>query len=135
MKRIFMFLVLGPVTAGIIAAFAAAAAGQGSIAGVFAVALFFLTLPVAAVAATFDAILARPVPVALRAPLIAILGAIVAHALAYILLHWIMPQVSLAPFAIGGAACMGLCSLLAHDCGGEQVAAAQAHVLPRTADS
>ena len=83
--------------------------------------MFFFTLPVAAITGALDTYLARAFALPLRAPLIAAVGAIGASGLAYALFGWIVPTPSfLAFFAIGGAICAGLCSLLANEYGGQQ---------------
>jgi hypothetical protein len=121
MKRALVFLVIGPVLVSTIATLAIAqAAGTPSpdIARLVAIALFFFTLPVAALAGTLDVYLARAFAIPLRAPLIAAIGAIIASGLAWILFSCLLPPPNYLPFfAIGGAACMGLCSLLANEYG------------------
>ena len=121
MKRALVFLVAGPV---LVAIFAPLALAQVSgppardILHLFAVVLFFFTLPVAALAGSFDAYLARAFALPLRAPLIAAIGAIIASGLAWILFSCLLLSPHyLTIFAIGGAACMGICSLLADECG------------------
>jgi len=79
--------------------------------------LFFFTLPVSALAGCLDAYLARAFAIPLRAPLIAAIGAVIASGLAYLLFSCLLPTSSLKFFAIGGATCMGLCSLLANEYG------------------
>ena len=121
MKRALVFLVIGPTLVAVVAILAIAqAAGTPSpdIARFVAIALFFFTLPVAAFAGTFDAYLARAFAIPLRAPLVAATGAVVASGLAWFLLSYLLPPPDfLTWFAIGGAASMGLCSLLANDHG------------------
>jgi hypothetical protein len=121
MKRALIFLVLGPLLASFIVAMVVIAQAAGAsgreYAGALAVFLFFFTLPVASLAASFDAYLARAFAIPLRAPLIAAIGAIIASGLAYILVGCLLSLSSLKFFAIGGAACMGACSLLANDYG------------------
>ena len=121
MKRALVFLVIGPVLASTVATLALAqAAGMPApdFARLVAIVLFFFTLPVAALAGAFDAYLARAFAIPLRAPLIAAFGAIIASGLAWILFSCLLPQPNfLAWFAIGGAVCMGACSLLANEYG------------------
>jgi hypothetical protein len=125
MKRAIAFLVLGPVLV-LVSAIASLAVApilgtqDREFAGIVATVLFFFTLPVAAVAGAFDAYLARAFAVALRAPLIAAFGAVIASGLAWLLFSWALPSSALQFFAIGGAACMGACSLLANDYGWRQ---------------
>ena len=119
MKRVLIFLVLGPLLASaavamVVIAQAAGAPGR-EYAGSLVVFLFFFTLPVASLAASLDAYLALAFAIPLRALLIAAIGAIVASGLAYILVGCLLSPSSLKLFAIGGATCMGVCSLLAND--------------------
>jgi len=122
MKRAIAFLVLGPVLV-LVSAIATLAVApilgtqDREFAEIVATVLFFFTLPVAALAGAFDAYLARAFAVALRVPLIAAFGAVIASGLAWVLFSWALPSSALQFFAIGGAACMGLCSLLANDYG------------------
>ena len=116
-----MFLVAGPVLVAAIAPpIIAQAAGTPApgVARIAAIALFFFTLPVGAVAGSLDAFLARAFAIPLRAPLIAAAGAVIASGLGWIVLSCFGPPPNyLTWFAIGGAACMGACSLLANDYG------------------
>ena len=126
MKRALVFLVLGPVLVAVIAPLAVAQVSGPPARGVLqilAIVLFFFTLPVAALAGSFDAYLARAFAIPLRAPLIAAVGAIIASGLAYILFNCLLPSpYYLTFFAIGGAACMGVCSLLANEYGWQRPA-------------
>ena len=119
MKRALVFLVVGPALVAVAALLAVAQAGgapAGDVARLVAIALFFFTLPVAALAGALDAYLARAFAVPLRAPLVAAAGAVIASGLAWLLLSCLLPPPNfLTWFAIGGAACMGACSLLAND--------------------
>jgi hypothetical protein len=122
MKRALIFLVLAPFLVAVLAALGVAALYpmDRDCAKFLAVALFFFTLPVSALAGSLDAYLARAFTVPLRAPLIAVVGAIIASGLAFVLFSWILTPLSLEFFAIGGAACMGLCSLIANEYGWQQ---------------
>ena len=119
MRRALIFLVLGPLlasaTVAVVVIVQMAGAPVREYAGSLAVVLFFLALPVASLAASFDAYLERAFAIPLRAPLVAAIGAIIASGLAYIVLGCLLSPSSLKFFAIGGAACMGTCSLLAND--------------------
>lgn len=121
MKRALVFFVLGPMLVSAIAATVILAQTAGApareYAGSLAAVLFFFTLPVASLAASLDAYLERAFAIPLRAPLIAAIGAIVASGLAYILVGCLLSPSSLKFFAIGGAGCMGMCSLLANEYG------------------
>lgn len=123
MKRILVFLLLGPasvVTAWLIYA----PAGKGP--ALAAMALFTFAFFVASCTVLVDGYLADTLPIYLRAPLIAIVGAAIAVGMAFglawtVVLHFVMlPQWILLPFAIGGALCMGACSLLSNDYGSWQ---------------
>jgi hypothetical protein len=121
LKRALVFLVLGPVLVAVVAALGvaqAASAPAPEVARLVAIVLFLFTLPVAALAGSLDAYLARAFAIPLRAPLIAAIGAIIASGLAWILFSCLLPPPNyLIFFAIGGAACMGICSLLANEHG------------------
>lgn len=126
MKRALVFLVLAPtlvaVIVTLIVARVAAPPAQDAM-PLFATVMFFFTMPVAAIAGSLDTYLARAFAVALRAPLIAAIGAIVSSGLAYVLFSWMMPATNFLPFfAIGGASGAGLCSLLANEYGGQRPA-------------
>lgn len=121
MKRFFVFMIAAPLAVALTTALAVlASGGPGDVARFFAVALFLLTLPVVAFAAAVDGFSARAFPIALRAPLVATVGATIAYAVPFTLFHWFLPTSLFGFFALGGAVSMGLCSLLAHDYGGEQ---------------
>src|ERR1700740_3379107 len=92
MKRALVFLVLGPVLVAAVATLAIAqTAGvpDREFARLLAPFLCFFTLPVAALAGSFDAYLARAFAIPLRAPLIAAIGAVIASGLAYVLFNWL----------------------------------------------
>jgi hypothetical protein len=106
-KRILVFLVLGPTVVAII--------GSAFLPhGLIAITLFLFTVAVSVFAASVDGYLAWFWPIYVRAPVTAIVGATVAAGLAGALLGWFMPQ-AVTPAALGGAFCMGWCSLLSHD--------------------
>jgi hypothetical protein len=141
MKRAVVFLVLGP--ASVFLTWSIFVAGAGGPAGGFVafvgMLLFLFTLPVAALSASFDGYLARALPLPLRAPLTAIVGATVAGGLLLALNRMMFPHGTtlpleiLTPFAIGGAVCMGACSLLSHDYGKRQRPAVRRDGLPSNA--
>jgi hypothetical protein len=126
MKRALVFLVIGPTLVSTVATLAiaqAAGAPAPGVARLVAMALFFFTLPVAALAGSLDAYLARAFAFPLRAPLISAAGSVIASGLAWIVLNCFVPPANyLTWFAIGGAACMGACSLLANDYGRQEMA-------------
>ena len=106
MKRALVFLVLGPAVAAFIGcAFLPS--------GLVAIVLFLFTLAVSVFGASVDA-LARDLPISVKAPLAAIVGATVAGSLAGALLGLFVP-LAVTPIAFGGALCMSVCSLLSHD--------------------
>jgi hypothetical protein len=116
MKRALAFLVFGPVFAAVVAMVVmtqAAHPGHG-FAQIFAVAVFLFTLPVSAITGCIDGVFSD-LPVALRAALSAVAGALVAFSLAFVLFSWILPPAAWLYFAFGGATCMGACSLLASE--------------------
>jgi hypothetical protein len=114
-KRAVIFLAAGPVTVALIASLVFAAAGAyGPIVQYIAGALFLMTLPVAAVAGTVDGFLASRFPIALRAPLTAVLGALGAGVIAFGWLHCFFQMPELLFFPLGGAVCMGAYSLMAN---------------------
>jgi len=121
MKRAVVFLVIGPTLAAA-AALLLMAQARGptyDFEKVFAVAVFFFTLPVSAITGCVDGVL-HDVPVSLRAALSAAVGAFVAFGLAFVLFSCLFPPAAWLYFAFGGATCMGVCSLLASELGGWQ---------------
>src|SRR4051812_46507452 len=122
MNRAITFLVFGPALAAFTALLVMAQIGGvgDDFVKIIAFAAFFFTLPVSATAGCVDGIL-RDVALPIRAGLTATIGAVVAVSLAFLLLHWSSPPQHLLLFlALGGAACMGICSLLAADRGRSQ---------------
>jgi hypothetical protein len=123
MRRAVVFLVVAPIFVFVVVFFLGAAAGgkNPAFAAFTAVALTFVTLLAAAVACSLDAYLARALAIPLRAPLVAAVGAVIASGLTsglmYVVFNQLLPQEPLAYVAIGGAACMGICSLLANEYG------------------
>jgi hypothetical protein len=124
MKRAFVFLLLGPTLVALTPSLIIVAEG-GRVGGGFveyvAMLLFLFTLVVSAITGPIDGYLAHALPLPLRAPLAAITGATIAVGLVLALFtmmlpHWTMPpQWLLTPFAIGGAFCMGVCSVLSNN--------------------
>ncbi|MGQ0686842.1 hypothetical protein [Bradyrhizobium sp.] len=123
MKRLTVFLIVGPSAVAFIAALVLAAAGApASLVQILPVLLFFLTFPVATLAAAVDGYLARSLPIVLRAPVTAIAGAVAASALASVLLHCFFPPSELMFVPLAGAVLAGACSLLANDYGWRETA-------------
>jgi hypothetical protein len=124
MKRALVFLLLAPTLVAVTVWLMIAPAGTGlgvDIRELCAVVLFSYTFVVSAITWPIDEVLARVVPIPLRAPLTAIVGAGIAVgpvlALAGMMVsqRTMLPLSALLPFAIGGALGMGACSLLSND--------------------
>jgi hypothetical protein len=122
MKRTFVFLLLGPMLVAVTPWLIAVAGGRrikGGFDEFCAMVLFLFTLLIAASTLPMDQYLAHALPLALRAPLIAIAGATMAVGLVLAVAWTVSPQWAkqpewiARPFAIGGALCMGACSVLA----------------------
>jgi hypothetical protein len=113
MSRPIVFLLLGPLSV-VLTTWVAVGMPFESFVLFFAVLLFLVTFPVSAIVGVLDGQLARAIPLLLRAPLTALVGATAAMVLPRALLGP-MPQDMSIPLGLGGAFCMGLCSLLAHD--------------------
>jgi hypothetical protein len=123
MKRVTVFLIVGPSAVALIAALVLASAGApASLIQILPVLLFFLTFPVATLAAAVDGYLARSIPIALRAPVTAIAGAVAASGLASVLLHCLFLPSELMFVPLAGAVLAGACSLLANDYGWRETA-------------
>jgi hypothetical protein len=126
MKRAFLFLVLGPLSVfvTIFVMFVAVSGARSlGVAQCCAMVVAVLTLPVSAITGAVDGFIVPVLPIFFRAPLAALIGATIAWSLACVLTRGLFsPSMSiwweLMPFAIGGAVCMGACSLLSHDYGG-----------------
>lgn len=112
MKRALVFLLLGPALV-VLATWGAVGVPSGDVVINVAVLLFLLTLPLSGIAGLIDGLLATVFPVLVRVPLTATVGAMVPLVLLAALLGP-MPQWISIPFAITGALCAGVCSLLAH---------------------
>jgi hypothetical protein len=135
MKRVLVFMLLGPtlvVTAWLIY-FAESGGGSGSVAAIVSMLLFLFTLIVAMITWAIDGSVAHTLLLPLRAPLTAIVGGIVAFGVFLGMVGWMFPLWTSTPFAIGGAVCTGVCSLLSHDYGRWQRRAVQRSGLPSSA--
>jgi hypothetical protein len=140
MRRPLVFALLGPAS---VVFTVLAIDGGGSpldgIAALIAMLLFLFTLSVSAIAGPIDGYLARTLPLELRAPLTALTGGTIAVGLLLALNRMMFPHGTtlpleiLMPFAVGGAVCMGACSLLSHDYGRRQRPAVQSGRLPSSA--
>ena len=116
MKRVIVFYAVGPLLVFLTTCLAVPAPIKWVPEIVFLIGMFvfFCSLPVTAFVGTVDACLAPLVSIVLRAPLTAAVGAMAVDGLALLLTH---PPHDLK-FATGaGAACAGICSLLANDWG------------------
>jgi len=152
MKRAIVFLLLCPasVATAWLIYFVESGGASSAVAEIVTVLLFCFTLCVAVIAWFIDGSLASSLPLVLRAPLTAIAGGVTAGVLFLIsafpllmnpfaigMMHganvWTLPLWLSAPFAIGGALCMGVCSLLSHDYGRRQRPAVQSGGLPSNA--
>lgn len=113
MNRPLVFLLLGPLSV-VLATWVAVGMPIESFVPPIALALFFFTAPVSGIVGALDGYLARALPLLLRAPVTALVGATAAMVLPRALLGP-MPQDMSVPFGLGGAFCMGLCSLVVND--------------------
>ena len=114
MKRALVFLLLEPIFGGWLHLVAAG----GKFSGVFGEAglsAFLLSLVISAVTGPADAMLAHGLPVALRAPLIAIIGAAIAVGPILAVGGKMISPVVLTAFVFSGALAAGVCSLLSHN--------------------
>src|SRR4051794_4885435 len=150
MKRMLVFVLIGPTLAVAAWSIAFAARGRGSVdlAATVGLLLFCFTMSVATVARLIDSALALFLPLFLRVPLVAVTGAIgglcfgaglwffflsispVGAALLSQTVRWGLVVRTSMPFVVGGALCMGACSLLSHDYAFWQQRVAQKDVLP-----
>jgi len=125
MKRAIVFLLLGPALAvtTLLIYFAQGGGSSWNGAAIIGMSLLLFTLIVSVITGPVDGYLARVLPLTLRAALTAIVGAVISVSLSIafdrmMFSHWAMPsQCELMVFAIGGALCMGVCSLLSNDYG------------------
>jgi hypothetical protein len=117
LKRTYVFLSLGPILAVLGAVLADVAAGRGfpREIGEGAFIAFVFGLAVSVVTGPVDGYLAHVLPLPLRVPLTAIVGATIATGLILYLIGKAMPLHFPTPIAIIGALSMGVCSLLSHD--------------------
>jgi hypothetical protein len=123
MKRPFAFLLLGP--ASVFAAWMMYITGTVRplridgllLTMLWGMILSCFTFLVASLAMVADQFLARTLPALLRAPLTAIVGAAIPASLIFTATAGMPPQCILKTFAIGGALCTGICSLLSNEDG------------------
>ena len=116
MKRTFVFLLLGPVLGVSGAILNDVLSGRGfrefGEGGIMALAF---ALIVSAATAPVDGYFAYILPLPVKVPLTAAVGATLAVWFILALGGKMMPLDVLMPFAIIGAICMGACSLLSHN--------------------
>jgi len=121
MKRALIFLLLGPASVvGTLLPYDWPRTGLWGTASIVATCLFVFTFLVGAIAALADSWLARTLPVLARAPLTAMVGAVIPVGAISAVEGCMLPQSLMMPFGIGGALCMGVCSLLSNDYGYRQ---------------
>jgi hypothetical protein len=115
LRRALVFLLLGPML-GVFAVLLSEAVygGMGSFLGLIMGLAFVLGLQVAAVAALADGLLSRSLPIALRAPLTAVTGAMTGIGMLNAMFGP-LPQDMFLPIGGGAAFCAAVCSLLSHD--------------------
>ena len=113
MNRAIVFLLVGPALV-VLTIWVAVGVPIGDWVVAIAVWLFVCTIPVSAVMGILDGALAQALPILPRAPLMVVVGAIVAAGLPVAVLGPLPQDLSL-PLGIGGALCTGACSLLSHD--------------------
>jgi hypothetical protein len=119
MRRVLVFLLLGPLAVTVAVTMAILPPGRVDVglAGLIAAAFFMLTLPVSAVVGVIDSYLALRLPIVQRAGLTAAAGAIIPCVLISISCNDAVTPSFLLPFAICGAASMWLCALLSDGLG------------------
>ena len=121
LRRALVFVLLGPML-GVFAVLLIEAVygGMGPFLALIVVAVFVFGLQVAAVTALADGILSRSLPISLRAPLTAVIGAMVGIGSLTAIIGR-LPQDMFVPIGSGVAFCMGVCSLLSHNYGRRQL--------------
>ena len=99
MKRALAFLVFGPLLASgtALLVMAQTSGPDHGFAKILATAVFFFTLPVAAITGCVDSVL-HDVPILVRAGLTAAIGAIVTFSLVFLLFGWSSPPRSFLMF-------------------------------------
>jgi len=118
MKRVLVFVEFGPVLAAIAALLLVVRTSGSDHALSAAGGAYFFALPASAIAGYVDDVL-KGASLPLRAVLTAVVGAVITCGLGLFLPAWLVPASLVLSFAIVVAACMGACSLLTHDYGGE----------------
>lgn len=114
MKRALVFLLLEPI----FGAWLHLLAAGGKFSGVFGeagAAALLLSLVISAVTGPVDGMLAHALPISLRAPLIAFIGAAVTIGPIIAVGGKMISPVVLTAFVVSGALSAGACSLLSHN--------------------
>jgi len=114
MKRALVFLLLDPI----LGAWLHFVAAGGKLTGVFTEAgamALLLSLVISAVTGPVDGILSHTLPIGLRAPLIAFIGAAIAIGPILAVGGKMVSPVVLLAFVASGALSAGACSLLSHN--------------------
>lgn len=115
LRRALVFLLVGPTLAVLVALSPdVARTGFNSWLAIVGEMVFFFGLLVSAVTGLVDGMLSRTLAILLRAPLTALVGATVAIGVPAALFGRPPQEMSMA-LGIGGALCMGVCSLLSHN--------------------
>ncbi len=117
MKRVIVFLLLGPVSVAVATCWAVSdpIGPRPEIVFLIGMFAFFLTLPITALVGTVDECLALYMPIFPRAVLTAVAGAILVGGGLTWLLSDHMPSPPLRFWTLAGAAYAGVCALLAND--------------------
>lgn len=117
MKRFLMFLLLGPTGAAAAYCMYTTTAGVpwSGVEKFVAVCLFGFTFLVGAIVAPIDGLLAPTLPVLVRAPMVAMVGAGIPLGVICLFHGCVVAPELLLPSGIGSGVCMGVCSLLSND--------------------
>ena len=117
LKRTYVFLLLGPILGVFGTWLFEGIAGRGFNGefGEGAVIAFVFSVVVSAITGPVDGYFAHVLPIPLRVPLTAIVGATIAVGLFLYLVGKMMPLQFPTHIAIIGALSMGMCSVLSHD--------------------
>jgi hypothetical protein len=114
LRRALVFVLLGPIF-GALAAFSVASVMNGARVDPYGIPIaFFFCLILCAIAAPVDGVLAYVVPISLRAPLTAIVGAAVLVGICFYLWTSVGNKMVLLSLIVG-AITTGTCSLLSHN--------------------
>jgi hypothetical protein len=116
MRRAFMFLLVAPISVATIwTIYATVNHAPNGFVELVAFGLLVFTLLVATLAALADSLMASTLPALVRAPLTGLVGAAIPASVILAYDGCLLPPSLVTPFGIGGALCMGICSLLSND--------------------